>query len=161
MPLDDRSTAPESRLAALGLALPEPRTPVGSYLPATTVGELVFASGHASFADGRHIAGTLGLDLDVAAGRRAAERAALGILATLKAELGELARVRRIVKVLGLVRSTPEFTQHPAVVDGCSDLLVAVFGESGRHARSAVGVASLPFGAAVEIELIASIEPRS
>ncbi len=152
---------PEARLTSLGLTLPDTRMPVGSYVSAATVGDLVFVSGHASFAGGGYITGTLGRDLDVDGGREAAARAALGVLASLKAEIGELTRVRRIVKVLGLVRSTPEFTQHPAVVDGCSDLLVAVFGDRGRHARSAVGVASLPFGAAVEIELVVAIEPRS
>lgn len=148
---------PERRLEELGLVLPEARRPVGSYLPAVTEGSLVFVAGQAAYADGRWVTGILGLDMTVDEGREAARLAGLNVLAALKAHLGSLDRVRRVVKVLGMVHASQDFVQHPAVIDGFSDLMVDVFGERGRHARSAVGMSSLPFGAAVEVEAIVAI----
>lgn len=152
------SESPEDRLAALGLALPSTAAPVANYVPAVRTGNLLFVAGHVSRdADGQVIAGTVGRDLDEAAGVEAARRTALALLATLKAELGDLGRVARVVRVAGFVRSADGFTRQPAVMNGCSDLLVAVFGEAGRHARASVGVPSLPLGAAVEVELVVEV----
>ncbi len=148
----------ESRLADLGITLPVPPTPVASYVTFVRSGNLVFTSGHGPQRDdGSWITGKVGTDLTVEEGAQAARRTAIGLLATLRAELGSLDRVTRIVKVLGMVNCPSDFTDHPAVINGCSDLLAAVFGDAGRHARSAVGVASLPMGLAVEIELIAEV----
>jgi enamine deaminase RidA (YjgF/YER057c/UK114 family) len=148
----------ESRLADLGITLPVPPTPVASYVTFVRSGDLVFTSGHGPQRDdGSWITGKVGTDLTVEEGAQAARRTAIGLLATLRAELGSLDRVTRIVKVLGMVNCPSDFTDHPAVINGCSDLLAAVFGDAGRHARSAVGVASLPMGLAVEIELIAEV----
>lgn len=152
-------TTHEERLAAAGIELPAAPRPVGSYVTFVRTGDLVFTSGHGPTGlDGRLVTGRLGADLDVAAGAVAARLVGMNLLATLRAELGSLDRVRRIVKVLGMVQCTPEFTQHPAVVNGCSDLLVEVFGDAGRHARSAVGMSALPSGMAVEIELVAEVD---
>ncbi|HVS12926.1 MAG TPA: RidA family protein [Thermoanaerobaculia bacterium] len=151
---------PEERLAALGITLPEPAAPVANYVRAVTTGNLVFLAGHVPRdAAGEVVRGKVGSVLDVEQGRAAARLTAIGLLASLKAEIGSLDRVTRIVKVTGMVNSTPGFVEQPAVVNGCSDLLVEVFGERGRHARSAVGMASLPVGAAVEIEMIVEIAP--
>lgn len=148
----------EARLAELGITLPVPPTPVASYVTFVRTGDLVFTSGHPPQAeDGGWITGKVGVDLSVDEGAEAARRTAIGLLATLRAELGSLDRVRRIVKVLGMVNCPPEFTDHPAVINGCSDLLAEVFGDAGRHARSAVGVGSLPLDIAVEIELVAEV----
>ena len=148
----------EARLADLGITLPVPPTPVASYVTFVRSGDLVFTSGHGPQRDdGSWITGKVGTDLTVEEGAQAARRTAIGLLATLRAELGSLDRVTRIVKVLGMVNCPSDFTDHPAVINGCSDLLAAVFGDAGRHARSAVGVASLPMGLAVEIELIAEV----
>lgn len=149
---------PEQNLAALGLSLPPTGNPVANYVPAVRTGNLIFLAGHIPRDEkGAVITGRLGRDLDEAAGAAAARRTALALLATLKAELGELSRVKRIVRVGGFVACTEDFTRQPAVINGCSDLLVAVFGDAGRHARAAVGVPALPLGAAVEIELVAEI----
>lgn len=148
----------EARLADLGITLPVPPTPVASYVTFVRSGNLVFTSGHGPQRDdGSWITGKVGTDLTVEEGAQAARRTAIGLLATLRAELGSFDRVTRIVKVLGMVNCPSDFTDHPAVINGCSDLLAAVFGDAGRHARSAVGVASLPMGLAVEIELIAEV----
>jgi enamine deaminase RidA (YjgF/YER057c/UK114 family) len=150
---------PTLRLAALGLTLPPAPPSAGTYVNAVRTGLLVFLAGHVPFrADGSVVMGKLGRDLDTAAGYEAARRAGLGALATLAAELGSLDRVRRIVRVLGTVNATPEFVEHTQVVNGASDLFVAVFGDAGRHARLAVGVASLPYDIALEIEVIAEVE---
>lgn len=150
----------EARLRALGLTLPPPARPAGNYVEAALSGNLLFLAGHGPRrADGSLVTGHVGRDLTVAEGYEAARLAALGTLSTMKAELGDLGRVRRIVKVLGMVQCTPDFEQHPAVINGASDLFIEVFGEAGRHARSAVGMASLPFGIAVEIELVAEVTP--
>ena len=153
----------EARLAAklveLGLSLPPAAEPKGVYNPLVVAGNLVYCSGHLPVdAAGGLVTGRLGADLDVDAGYRAAQLAALGILASLRKALGSLDRVGRVVKVLGVVNCTPEFTQHPAVINGCSELFADVFGrETGIGARSAIGANSLPLGAAVEIEAIFEI----
>lgn len=149
---------PESRLAALGLTLPPVGNPVANYVPVVRAGNLFFLAGQISRdAQGRTIAGKVGGDLDVEQGAEAARRCALGLIAVLKVELGDLGRVKRVLRVGGFVRSAPGFHQQPAVMNGCSDLLVAVFGEPGRHARTSVGVSELPAHAAVEVDLIVEI----
>jgi len=150
---------PEQRLAALGHTLPATSAPVANYVPAVRTGNLLFLAGHVSRDEqGKVIAGKVGRDLDEAAAVQAARRTALALIATLKAELGDLRRVKRIVRVGGFVNCTDEFARQPAVMNGCSDLLVAVFGDAGRHARAALGTNALPLGAAVEVELVAEIE---
>ena len=143
-------------LAKLGIQLPAAPTPKGLYKSIVIVGNLAYTSGHLPVdAAGVLLKGRVGAELDVKAGYRAAQLAALGILASLRKELGSLDPVGRVVKVLGAVNCTPEFTQQPAVINGCSELFAEVFGrEAGVGARSAVGVGSLPLGAAVEIEAI-------
>lgn len=149
---------PEDRLQALGLALPATSAPVANYVPAVRTGNLLFLAGHISRdAQGQVITGKVGRDLDEAAAAQAARRTALALIATLKAELGDLRRVKRIVRVGGFVNCTDDFTRQPAVMNGCSDLLVAVFGDAGRHARAALGTNALPLGAAVEVELVAEV----
>ena len=146
----------ESRLAELGLELPEPPQPVASYVTFSRAGNMVYTSGHGPMkADGSFVTGRVGDDMDVEAARNAARLTGLGLLATLRSNLGSLDEVTQIVKVLGMVNCTPDFTDPPLVLNGCSDLFVDVFGEAGRHARSAVGVASLPANIPVEIEVIA------
>ncbi|HWW52743.1 MAG TPA: RidA family protein [Acidimicrobiales bacterium] len=149
----------ESRLTELGLRLPEGGPPAGNYVDAVRSGSLLFLSGHGpSGPDGVLVRGKVGRDLDVDAGHEAARLVGLNLLSTIRRELGTLDDVERIVKVLGVVNCAPGFNQTPAVIDGCSDLLVAVFGETiGKHARSAVGMAELPFDIAVEIELVAQV----
>ncbi|HVS62308.1 MAG TPA: RidA family protein [Thermoanaerobaculia bacterium] len=150
--------SPEERLGALGIELPAPSAPVANYVRAVTTGNLVFLAGHVPRdANGEIVRGKLGADLDVEQGAAAARLAAIALLASLKAEIGSLDRVVRVVKVTGMVNSSPEFDQQPAVINGCSDLLVEVFGERGKHARSAVGMSSLPLQAVVEIEMIVEI----
>jgi enamine deaminase RidA (YjgF/YER057c/UK114 family) len=150
----DNATTPEQRLAGLNLELPAPPSAVANYVGAVLVDRLLFVSGHGPVRDGEHcFIGKLGRDMDVDEGRRAAQLVALNMLATMKAHLGELARVKRCVKLLCMVNSTPDFKEHPRVADGASDLFVEVFGQAdGKHTRSAVGFAALPLGIAVEIE---------
>ena len=145
---------PEEALSVLGLELPEPPPAVGNYVGAVRVGNLLFVSGHGPFEKGRPaFVGKLGRELSVEEGQRAAQLVALNMLASIKAELGELDRIARVVKLLCLVNSDPEFGDQPTVANGASDLLVRVFGEErGRHARSAIGMGALPFQIAVEIE---------
>lgn len=146
---------PERRLAELGIDLPTGATPIANYVPWTRTGNVVFLAGHVSAASGR-----VGSALSVEEGQAAARDACVRLLGTLKAAAdGDLRRVQRILKVTGYVNGTPEFTGQSQVINGCSDLLVAVFGDGGRHARAAVGVASLPLGRAVEIDLIAELIP--
>jgi enamine deaminase RidA (YjgF/YER057c/UK114 family) len=153
-------SSPEARLAAklveLGLQLPPASEPKGVYRPLVVLGDLVYTSGHLpAAADGNLMTGRLGQELDVAAGYRAAQLAGLNILASLRREFGALDRITRVVKVLGAVNSTPDFTQQPAVLNGCSELFAAVFGpDAGVGARSAIGVNTLPLGVPVEIEAI-------
>lgn len=151
----------EDRMKELNLGLPPLSTPRANYVSAVRTGSLLYLAGHGPLGDdGRPTArGKLGRDLTVEEGYRAARQTALNCLATLRAELGSLDRVRRIVKVLGMVNSDPDFEQTPQVINGFSDLMVDVFGESvGRHARSAVGMATLPNGIPVEIEAIFEVE---
>jgi enamine deaminase RidA (YjgF/YER057c/UK114 family) len=148
----------EEKLKQLGLELPSAATPVANYVPAVRSGNLVFLSGHGPVGRDGVVTGKLGRELTVEQGYEAARVVALGLLGSLKALIGDLDRVRRIVKLLGMVNCDPSFKEHPRVVDGASDLLVEVFGDRGRHARSAVGMNALPFGIAVEIEMIAEVE---
>lgn len=149
----------DDKLKALGLELPPAPAPVANYVPTVICGNLLFISGQISKrGDGNLLVGKLGDGVEVAAGREAARVCALNILAQAKAALGSLERVARIVKLTGFVNSVPAFTEHPAVVNGASDLLVDVLGEAGRHTRSAVGVAGLPLDAAVEVEAIIEIK---
>jgi enamine deaminase RidA (YjgF/YER057c/UK114 family) len=148
----------EARLQELGLELPEPPDPVASYVTFVRTGNLVYTSGHGPvLSDGGFVTGKVGIDLDVDAGREAARLTGVGLLATLRHNLGSLDRVARIVKILGMVNCPAEFTDHPTVINGCSDLFADIFGEAGRHARSAVGVGSLPMNIAVEIEAIVEV----
>lgn len=152
------ASTPEQKLAELGLTLPPVSRPVANYVPAVRTGHLLYLAGQISRdAQGQTIAGKLGRDVTVEQGAEAARRCALAMLALLKSELGELSRVKRIVRVGGFVNSGPGFNQQAAVMNGCSDLLVAVFGEAGKHARTSVGVAELPADAAVETDLVAEI----
>ena len=145
----------DTRLAELGLTLPTPPKPMATYSTAVRLGELLYVSGTGPLrADGSYITGRLGAELDVAAGQAAAKLCALAMLATVRAQVGSLDRVARVVKVLGFVNATPEFGDHPKVVNGFSDLMVQLFGEAGLGARSAVGAPSLPSGIAVEVEAI-------
>jgi enamine deaminase RidA (YjgF/YER057c/UK114 family) len=148
----------EQQLAALGIELPVAPTPVASYIPVVVSGAFAFVSGQVPLSEGRLLAtGKLGAELDAEAGADAARRCALQALAALRAELGTLDRIRRIVKLTVFVASAPGFTDQPKVANGASDLLGDVFGELGRHARSAVGVPELPMGAPVEVEVIAEV----
>jgi enamine deaminase RidA (YjgF/YER057c/UK114 family) len=150
----------ESKLAALGLTLPDAPAPVANYVPTCLTGGLLFISGQVSRrGDGQVLTGKLGDGLDIASGREAAKVCALNILAQAKAALGSLDRIERVVKLTGFVNSSPTFNGHPQVVNGASDLLVEVLGDKGRHTRSAVGVAALPVDAAVEIEAILAVKP--
>jgi enamine deaminase RidA (YjgF/YER057c/UK114 family) len=144
------------RLQELGIVLPPPMPPAGNYLASTVDDGLVHVGGHGPVDGTTMIQGKVGADLSLDDGRRAARMTGLSILATLDAELG-LDRIERIVTVFGMVNVAPGFHQTPAVIDGCSDLLVEVFGDAGRHARSAVGMAALPFDIAVEVELVARL----
>ena len=145
------------RLDSLGIELPSPLPPAGNYLACVIDGGLVYVGGHGPIAGDQMMRGKVGGNLTLEQGREAARMTALSILATLQAELGDLGRIQRIIKVFGMVNVAPGFDRTPAVIDGCSDLLVEIFGDAGRHTRSAVGLAELPFGIAVEIELIARL----
>lgn len=141
------------RLAELGVALPTPVAPVANYVPFVVCGDLVYISGQVSFAPEGLIRGRLGHDLTIDDGVKAARACGVSLLAQLKTAVGgDLDRVRRVVKLTGFVNCTPDFTDHPKVVNGASDLMVAVFRDAGRHARAAVGAPSLPMGAAVEVD---------
>ena len=149
----------DQRLAELGITLPQPAAPVASYVPAVEFGGLLHVSGQISFAeDGSLVTGRLGEDLDLDAGIAAARRCGIMLLAQIYAALGSLDRVERIVKLGVFVNSAPGFTDQPKVANGASDLMSDVFGEPGRHARSAVGVAVLPLGVAVEVDAIVAIK---
>jgi len=150
---------PESRLTELKLELPPAPKPVAVYKPMVACGNLAYVSGHGPLKpDKSLITGRVGADLDVAAGKSAARQTGLAILATLRSELGSLDRVKRVIKVLGMVNCTPDFQDHPKVINGCSELFADVFGqENGIGARSAVGMSSLPGNIAVEIEAVFEI----
>ena len=150
---------PAENLAALGLTLPAANAPVANYVPAVRTGNLVFLSGHIPRdAAGKVIAGKVGRDATEQEAAAAARTTTLALLATLQKEIGDLARVKRIVRVGGFVNAVDDFKAQPQVINGCSDLLVAVFGDKGRHARAALGVASLPLGALVEIEMVVEVQ---
>lgn len=148
------------KLAALGLILPEPAAPVAAYVPAVEAAGLLHISGQLPFADGEVMTGRLGEDRDLDFGVEAARRCALMLVAQIGKALGGFDRVQRIVKLGVFVNSAAHFTDQPKVANGASNLMEALFGESGRHARSAVGVPALPLGAAVEIDAIVAIHPR-
>mgnify|MGYP001392576035 FL=1 len=149
----------ESRLQELGITLPDSPAPVANYVPVVRTGNLIYLSGVGPMAksDGSEYKGKLGDNLSVDEGYDAARLTAVNLIARLKGYLGDLDRVTQIVKLLSMVNATPDFTEPPAVSNGCSDLMVEVFGDRGRHARSAIGVATLPGGIPIEIELIAEI----
>jgi enamine deaminase RidA (YjgF/YER057c/UK114 family) len=149
---------PEKKLEELGITLPEPPKPVANYVNGVRAGNLIFLAGKGPRrADGTEITGKLGADVSIEEGYEGARLTAINQLAVLKEMLGDLSKVKRIVKVLGLVNSDPSFIDQPKVINGFSDLMVEVFGDRGRHARAAIGVASLPRGQAVEIELIVEV----
>jgi len=149
---------PADRLQSLGITLPPVAVPAAAYVPFVRTGNLVFISGHIAKKDGKAWVGQLGLTMATEEGKTAARAIAIDLMGTLQAAVGDLARVKRIVKVLSLVNSTATYTEHHLVTNGCSELLGQVFGaEVGAHARSAFGVAQLPMGACVEIELIAEV----
>lgn len=152
---------PEARLGELGIELAVPSAPVANYVNAVRSGNLLFLAGKGPMqADGTYLTGKVGVDLTQEQGYEAARLTAISQLAVLKAELGDLRKVRRIVKVLGMVNAAPDFTNQPEVINGFSDMMVAVFGDRGKHARSAVGMGSLPRNIAVEVELIVEVEPE-
>ena len=149
---------PEAKLAALGIKLPAPTAPLANYVKAVRTGNLIFLAGHGPVKEGGDmVTGTVGRELSVEQGYDAARLTAIGLLATLKSEIGDLRKVNRIVRLFGLVNCVDRFSEHPKVINGASDLLVEVFGDKGRHARAAVGAASLPFNIAVEIELVVEV----
>lgn len=157
---DDRAMNAEQRLVELGLELPPPGPVAGLYVPARRTGDLVYLSGCGPVrADGTYITGKVGADLDQAAGREAARLTGLVLLSRLRELIGSLDRVVQVVKVLGMVNTAPGFSATPPVIDGCSELFIEVFGEAGRAARSAVGLAELPFDICVEIEAVVEVEP--
>lgn len=149
----------EAKLAELGLILPEPAAPVAAYVPVVVAGGLAHVSGQLPFIDDVLVKGRLGEDVTTGEGYDAARACALMILAQLKAALGSLSRIERIVKLGAFVSSTADFTDQPKVANGASELMAALFGDAGRHARSAVGVPVLPLGAAVEVDAIAAVRP--
>lgn len=150
---------PEQKLQSLSIVLPAPTNPVANYVKFVRTGNLIFLSGHGpANADGKYTTGKLGKELSIEEGYNAAKLTGINLLSTLKAAVGDLSKVKRIVKVLGMVNSTEQFTDQPKVINGFSDLMVAIFGDKGTHARSAVGMASLPINMAVEIEMIVEVE---
>jgi enamine deaminase RidA (YjgF/YER057c/UK114 family) len=151
-------STPEQRLAELGLELPEVVTPLASYVPAVRSGSYVYTSGQVPMVKGTmQVTGKVGAEVDPETAKDAARTCALNALAAVRSVTGDLSAVTRVVKVVGYVASTPDFTGQPGVVNGASDLLGHVFGDAGSHARSAVGVASLPLDAPVEVELIVEV----
>lgn len=154
-----QKAGPEVRLKDLGIQLITPSAPVANYVKAVRAGNMVYLSGHGPDKPGGGlVTGKVGLDLTLEQARDAARLVGISLLSTLKAEIGDLNKVKRIVKVLGMVNAIPTFEQQPQVINGCSDLMVDVFGESGKHARSSVGVASLPSNIPVEIEMIVEVK---
>ena len=147
-----------ARLAALGIDLPEVVPPLAAYVPAVVTGRYVYTSGQLPMRDGELIAtGIVGVDVEPEVARDCARQCAINALAAAAAAVGGIDRVVRVVKVVGFVASAPDFTAHPAVVNGASELLLEIFGDGGRHARSAVGVASLPLGVPVEVEMVLEV----
>ena len=150
-------TSPEKRLDELGIKLPAPMQPVATYVPFVITGSLLFVSGQVSATSDGLMKGRLGENLELSAGQLAARQCGINLLAQCKGALGDLARVRRVIKLGGFVNAAPDFTDIPAVINGCSDLMVDVFGDAGRHARSAVACPVLPLGVAVEVDGIFEI----
>jgi len=150
----------EDRLKSQGLTLPEPPKPIANYVTAVRTGNLMFLAGHGpgNWPDGTPCKGKLGGELSVEKGYEAAKLVGLSALSTLKLHLGDLDKVKRIVKILCMVNATPDFTEQASVANGFSDLMVAAFGENGKHGRSAVGMGSLPLGIPVEVELVAEVQ---
>ena len=150
---------PEAKLESLGIVVSQPATPVANFVNSVQVGNLLFLSGNGPLkADGKFITGKLGADLSIEEGYEAARLTGINQIAVLKAALGDLRRVKRIIRATGMVNAAPDFSQHPSVVNGFSDLMVEVFGERGKHTRAAIGMGSLPFNIAVEIDMIVEIE---
>ncbi|MGB3072616.1 MAG: RidA family protein [Ottowia sp.] len=147
----------QQKLQQLGITLPPVSAPAAAYVPFVQTGNLVFLSGHLARKDGKPWVGQLGKDLTTEQGREAARAIAIDLMGTLQAAVGDLSKIKRIVKVMSLVNSTPDFTEQHLVTNGCSELLGEVFGDAGKHARSAFGVAQIPLGACVEIELVAEV----
>ena len=150
--------AVEARLADLGITLPPVSAPVANYLGCKRAGDMLYVGGHGPVTASGIVRGKVGATVTLEQAREAARATALSMLATVRAELGSLDRVRQVVKVFGMVNCAPGFNLTPAVIDGCSDVLVAIFGDAGHHTRSAVGMAELPFDICVEIEMILQIE---
>jgi enamine deaminase RidA (YjgF/YER057c/UK114 family) len=149
----------EAKLAEMRLELPSAPAPVANYIRTVRAGNLLFVSGHGPHRDGKmEYRGKLGKDLSVEEGYKAAQLVCLNCLASVREELGDLDRVKRVVKLLGMVNCTPDFERQPQVINGASDLLVQLYGDAGRHARSAVGMGSLPGGISVEIEMVLEVE---
>ena len=149
----------EQRLGELGIELFSPDPPVANYVRTVRSGNLVFLAGHGPRKpQGGYVTGKVGRDLSIEQAKKAARLTAITLLSSLKAEIGDLNKVKRIVRVFGMVNAVDSFTQQPEVINGCSDLLVDIFGERGKHARAAVGMASLPLGIAVEIEMIVEVD---
>jgi len=145
-------STPEARLDALGIVLPPPMKPVATYVPFVITGNLLYVSGQVSATAEGRILGRLGEDMELSAGQHAARICGINLIAQCKAAVGDLTRIRRVVKLGGFVNAAPQFVDIPQVVNGCSDLMVEVFGEAGKHARSAVACPTLPLGVAVEVD---------
>lgn len=159
LPAVGQQTDVNQKLKEQGIELFAPPKPMANYVRAVRTGNLVYLAGHGpTKADGSNITGKLGKDMTIDQGYAAARQTGIALLSSLKGEIGDLNKVKRIVKVLGMVNCTPEFTDQPKVINGFSDLMVSIFGEKGKHARSAVGMISLPTGIAVEIEMIVEVE---
>lgn len=148
---------PQDKLKELNITLPAVATPAAAYVPFVQTGNLIFISGHVAKREGKAWVGQLGKTMTTEEGKAAARAIAIDLMGTLQAAVGDLSRVKRIVKLLGLVNSAPDFTEHHLVVNGCSELLGEVFGDKGKHARSAFGVAQIPMGACVEVEMIVEV----
>lgn len=149
----------EQRLEELGIELYTPDTPVANYVQSVRTGNLVFLAGHGpKLQEGGYASGKVGRDVDLEQGKEAARFTAINLLSSLKAEIGDLNKVKRIVRVFGMVNATESFTDHPKIINGCSDLLVSVFGDRGKHARAAVGMVSLPMNITIEIEMIVEVK---
>jgi enamine deaminase RidA (YjgF/YER057c/UK114 family) len=150
-------STPEARLDALGIALPEPMKPVATYVPYVITGNLLFVSGQVSATPEGRMLGRLGENMELSAGQQAARQCGINIIAQIKSAVGDLSRVKRIVKLGGFVNAHPDFVDIPQVINGCSDLMVEVFGDAGKHARSAVACPVLPLGVAVEVDAVVEI----
>lgn len=156
-----KSQTPENNLQGLGIVLPKPSSPLYTYVSFVRTGNLIYLSGQGPRkADGSFITGKLGRDLSIEEGVEAAKLTGINLIATLQTAIGDLSKVKRIVKVLGMVNCTENFYEQPKVINGFSDLMVAVFGDKGRHARSAVGMSSLPMNIAVEVEMIVEVSDQ-